>query len=145
MSEQNRALIRRWFEEVWNKGNVEAIDEMFAANGVSHDFVDEKGKPIRGIEDFKEIHKRYSSALSEIDVRVEDAIAEGDKVAVRCSVRARHSGEGLGVAATGKPVEYTGMSIVRIRDGKIVDAWNNWDFMSLFQQVGALVKPGAPR
>ena len=69
---------------------------------------------------------------------VEDMVAEGDKVAARCSVRARHEGEFLGKAATQSPVEFTGMTIVRIDNGKIVEAWNNFDFMKLHRQVGLL-------
>ncbi|HEX8096423.1 MAG TPA: ester cyclase [Pyrinomonadaceae bacterium] len=138
MSEENRALIRRWFEEVWNKGRADAIDEMFAADGIAHGLSDEGGGPLRGSAAFKDFHKKFSGALSDLVVTVEDTVVEGDKVAARCSVRARHTGEGLGVAATDRPVEMTGMSIARVRDGKIIEAWNNFDFMSLFQQIGAI-------
>jgi predicted ester cyclase len=71
-------------------------------------------------------------------VDVEDVISEGDMVAARCSVRASHLGEGLGIAASNRPIEISGMSFVRIRDGKIVEGWNNFDFMSLYRQVGAI-------
>jgi predicted ester cyclase len=69
---------------------------------------------------------------------IEDMVAEGDKVAARCSVRAKHEGEFLGRVATGSPVEFTGITIVRIDKGKIVEAWNNFDFMTLHRQVGLL-------
>jgi predicted ester cyclase len=69
---------------------------------------------------------------------VEDTVAEGDKVAARCSVRAKHEGDFLGKAASQSPVEFTGMTIVRIANGKIVEAWNNFDFMTLHKQVGLL-------
>jgi predicted ester cyclase len=71
-------------------------------------------------------------------ITVEDTIAEGDKVAVRCSVRGKHTGNTLGITATQTPVEFTGMSIVRIKDGKIVEAWNNFDFMKMYRQLGAI-------
>ncbi len=64
-------------------------------------------------------------------------IAEGDKVAARCSVRDKHTGDHLGVAASNAPVEFTGITIARIKDGKIVEAWNNFDFMKMFQQIDA--------
>jgi predicted ester cyclase len=70
-------------------------------------------------------------------------MVEGDKIAARCTVRGTHAGDGLGLAATNMPVEFTGICIVRVRDGKIIEAWNNFDFMSMFQQVGALALPGA--
>jgi predicted ester cyclase len=69
---------------------------------------------------------------------VEDVIAEGDKVVARCTVRATHTGEGLGFTASLKPIEITGVSISRIENGKIVEGWNHFDFMTLFQQIGAL-------
>jgi predicted ester cyclase len=69
---------------------------------------------------------------------VEDMVAEGDKVAARCSVRAKHEGQFLGREATKSPVDFTGITIVRIEKGKIVEAWNNFDFMTLHRQVGLL-------
>jgi len=65
-------------------------------------------------------------------------IAEGDLVAARCSVRGKHTGDHLGFAASDSPVEFTGITIVRIKDGKIVEAWNNFDFMKMYKQIGAL-------
>jgi steroid delta-isomerase-like uncharacterized protein len=146
MSEQNKAFIRRWFEEVWNKGREEAIDEMFAEEGVANGLVDESGQPLRGPAGFKPFFRKFREAFPEIEVVVEDAIAEGDRVAARCTVRGRHRGDSLGFAATERPVEFTGMTIVRIHHGKIVEAWNNFDFMSMFQQLGALqtVAPEPP-
>ncbi len=138
MSEENRSLARRWFEEVWNKGRADAIDEMFASDGTAHGLSDQSGNPLRGPADFKSFHRRFRDAFPDIVITVEDTIVEGDKVAARCTVRGRHMGDGLGFAATRRPIEITGISIVRVRDGKIVEAWNNFDFMSLFQQIGAI-------
>ena len=138
MSMENRALINRWFEEVWRKGRAEAIDEMFAADGIAHGLADPSGAPLRGPEGFKPFFERFREAFPDIEVVVEDTVAEGDKVAARCRVRATHTGESLGVSATNKPVEFTGMTFVRIADGKIAEAWNNFDFMNLFQQIGAI-------
>ncbi len=134
----NTALIRRWFEEVWNKGREEAVDEMFADDGVANGLVDDAGQPLRGPEGFKPFFRRFREAFPEIDVTVEDTVSEGDKVAARCTVRGSHRGDSLGLAATNKPVEFTGICIVRVRDGKIAEAWNSFDFMSMFQQLGAL-------
>ncbi|HYH84028.1 MAG TPA: ester cyclase [Pyrinomonadaceae bacterium] len=138
MSEENKTLMRRWFEEVWNKGREEAIDEMFAEDGVANGLADESGEPLRGASGFKPFFHKFREAFPEIEVVVEDVISEGDKVAARCTVRGRHRGDTLGFAATDQPVEFTGMTITRIRDGKIVEAWNNFDFMAMFQQLGAL-------
>lgn len=134
------AFIRRWFEEVWNKGREEAIDEMFAEDGIAHGLADETGEPLRGASGFKPFFRNFRGAFPDIEVIVEDTVAEGDKVAARCTVRATHAGGGLGFAATQMPVDITGISIVRVKDGKIVEAWNNFDFMGMHQQLGTLQK-----
>ncbi|MDT7604918.1 MAG: hypothetical protein QOF61_2915 [Acidobacteriota bacterium] len=138
MSEDNGKFIRRWFEEVWNKGREEAIDEMFAADGVAHGLTGADGEPLRGAADFKPFFHTFREAFPDVEVVVEDTISEGDRVAARCTVRGLHRGDTLGYAATQLPTEFTGICIVRIRDGKIVEAWNNFDFMAMHQQLGAL-------
>jgi steroid delta-isomerase-like uncharacterized protein len=138
MSEENKALIRRWFEEVWNKGREEAIDEMFAADGVAHGLADDSGNELRGPSDFKPFFHKFRSAFPDMQIVIEDTVAEHDKVAARCTVRGKHQSESLGFAATGRSTEFTGMTIVRIESGKIVEAWNNFDFMRMFKQLGAL-------
>jgi steroid delta-isomerase-like uncharacterized protein len=138
MLEANKALVRRWFEEVWNRGRAEAIDEMFAADGIAHGLSGDAENPLRGPVDFKPFHETFHGAFPDLEVIVEDMVAEGDKVAARCSVRGKHTGDHLGVAASNAPVEFTGMSIVRIKDGKIVEAWNNFDFMTMNRQIGII-------
>jgi len=138
MAEENNALIRRWFEEVWNKGREEAIDEMFAEDGIVHGLSDEGEAPLRGATGFKPFFRKFRGAFPDIEVIVEDTVSEGDKVAARCTVRGKHQSDSLGIAATQQPMEITGMAMVRVRDGKIVEAWNNFDFMTMFKQLGAL-------
>ena len=138
MSEENRQLVRRWFEEVWNKGRVEAIEEMFDENGIAHGLADDPSNPIKGPRNFRPFHTVFRDAFPNMMIVVEDMVAEGDKVAARCSIRAKHEGEFLGRAATDSPVDFTGITIVRIDKGKIVEAWNNFDFMALHKQVGLL-------
>jgi steroid delta-isomerase-like uncharacterized protein len=138
MSEENKALIRRWFEEVWNKKRVEAIDEMFAADGVAHGLNDDPKVSMKGVADFKPFHAAFCNAFPDIKVVVEDVIAEGDKIAARCSVYGKHTGDGLGIAASNAPVEFTGMVIARIKDGKFVEAWNNFDFLTMNKQIGVI-------
>jgi len=138
MSEENKALIRRWFEEVWNKGREEAIDEMFAEDAIAHGLAQDAGEPLRGAVGFKPFFQKFRSAFPDIEVVVEDTVSEGDKVAARCTVRGKHQSDSLGFAATQQPMEITGIAIVRVRDGMIVEAWNNFDFMTMFRQLGAL-------
>lgn len=135
-----KAFIRRWFEEVWNKGREEAIDEMFAEDGIAHGLADETGATLRGPNGFKPFFQSFRGAFPDIKIVVEDTIAEGDKVAARCRLHATHAGDTLGFAATQRPMEITGVAIVRVKDGKIVEAWNHFDFMGMFQQLGKLQK-----
>ncbi len=138
MSEENKALIRRWFEEVWNKQRAEAIDEMIAPDCVIHGLADEQGNPIEGPANFKSFHQMFRGAFPDIYVTVEDAIAEGDLVAARCSVRGQHLGDSLGIAASRAPVDFTGMVFLRVKDGRFVEAWNNFDFLAMNKQIGVL-------
>lgn len=138
MSEENKQLLRRWFEEVWNKGRADAIEELFDPYGIAHGLSDDPANPIKGPQNFRPFHAVFREAFPNMMIVVEDMVAEGDKVAARCSVRARHEGDFLGKSATQSPVDFTGIAIVRIENGKIVEAWNNFDFMSLHKQVGLL-------
>ncbi len=134
MSEENKALMHRWFEEVWNKGRADAIDEMLAEDGIAHG-LGEAGVKVTGPAAFKPFLAHLRGAFPNINVTVEDVIAEGDKVAARWIARMTHQGDQLGVPASGKDVEVGGMSIIRIKQGKIVEGWNNWDMMSMMQQI----------
>ena len=138
MSEANKALVQRWFDEVWNKGRADAIDELFDENGIAHGLSDDPENPIKGPQNFRPFHTVFREPFPNMMIVVEDMVAEGDKVAARCSVRARHEGNFFGKDATDSPVDFTGIAIVRIYNGKIVEAWNNFDFMTLHRQVGLL-------
>jgi len=138
MSEENKELIRRWFEEVWNRGRAEAIDELFAADGVAHGLSGAGGDELRGPADFRVFHRSFREAFPDIEIVVEDVIAEGDKVAALCTARATHRSNALGFAATNRPVDFNGVAIVRVRDGQIAEAWNCFDFLTMYQQLGAV-------
>ena len=131
----DNSFLHRWFEEVWNNKSESAVDEMLADDGVGYWL---PGGDIRGPSAFKEYQKALLSAYPDLRVEVEDAITEGDKTVARCRVTGVHQGEGLGLAATNKPVEFTGFCMVRVKDGKIVEAWNEFNFMDMYQQLGAL-------
>jgi steroid delta-isomerase-like uncharacterized protein len=138
MSENNKQLVRRWFEEVWNKGNANAIDEMFAADGIAHGLNDDKTQPLTGPAGFKKFHAAFRESFPDIRVEVHEILSEGDLVAARCSVTGSHQGNSLGIAASNRPVELSGIAMVRVRDGKIVEGWNNFDFMTMYRQIGAI-------
>jgi steroid delta-isomerase-like uncharacterized protein len=137
MSAENKALVRRWFEEVWNKGDASAIDRLFAANGIVHGLGEER----KGPAGFKPFHAAYRDAFPDVRLDLEDLIAEDDKVAFRWTGTATHQGSGLGFPPTGKKVRFTGMGIVRVQDGKLVEGWNNFDQFGLLQQLGIVNAP----
>jgi steroid delta-isomerase-like uncharacterized protein len=142
MSADNETLMRRWFEEVWNKGRAEAIDELFAGDGIAHGLGDSK---LVGPEGFKPFHQQFMGAFPDIRITIDDMILQGDKVAVRFSIRGTHRGDHLGVPATHRTVSFSAMSFVRWRDGKIVEGWNSVDMLSMLQQIDAVQMKAAPR
>lgn len=137
MSAENKALMRRWFEEVWNRGNGAAIAEMFVSDGKCYGFPDPDG--FVGIEGFVETHKNFRSAFPDIRIAIDDMIAEGDRVATRVTCTGRHTGEGLGFAATGQPATLKGVAIVRVEKGKIAEAWNYFDVPGMVAKLQAAV------
>lgn len=136
--EANKALIRRWFEEVWNKGRAEAISEMMSEECVSHGLSGDADNPLRGATGFLPFHAQFREAFPHIEVVVEDVLAEGDKVAARCSVRGKHEGDSLGFKATESMVNFDGIGIGRVENGKFVETWNSFDFATMYRQLGAM-------
>jgi len=131
-------LLKTWFEEVWNKGRESAIDELADPDMVAHGLVDARGEPISGVAKFKDFWRQFRETFPDIHIDVQEALGDNDKEIVRCVVRATHKGDGIGIAATHKPVKFTGTVIARVKDGRLVEAWDNWDFLGLYQQLGAV-------
>jgi predicted SnoaL-like aldol condensation-catalyzing enzyme len=116
ISEQNKALVHRWFDEVWNQGRRETIQELFPSHGVLHD----GSKTLRGPEEFARFHDALRSEFTDFCITPVVSLSEGDLASVHWSVTCRH-------IASGKDVKLTGISIVRIKDGQFVESWQNWD------------------
>ena len=129
-------VMRTWFEDVWNQGKEETIDRLFATDGLGHGLPGDG--PLRGPEAFKPFFGNFRGAFPNIRVDVIRTVTEGDMVAAHCRVTGTHTGHHLGIAATGKPAEFSGMCIARIRNGQIVEAWNSFDFLTFYQQLGVL-------
>jgi steroid delta-isomerase-like uncharacterized protein len=136
MSEANKHLLRRWFEQVWNQKSEAAIDEMFSKNGKSHGFP-EADSVLTGPESFKAVHRTFCGAFPDIHVDIKDIIAEGDRVAVRWRVSATHGGDHLGFPATGKKATLDGSTFVTVKDNEIMDGWNQMDLQALMQRLQA--------
>lgn len=138
---ENSALIRRWFEEVWNQGREETIDELCSKEAVGHGQTHD-GTDIVGPDTFKRFWHSFRSAFSAIHVEIHQTIEQGDTVLARWSISMAHTGPFLGMPATGKTIGATGMSVQRFADGRIVEAWDNWDQLSLMVQLGAFSLEG---
>jgi steroid delta-isomerase-like uncharacterized protein len=141
MSERNKAVVRRWFEEVWNQGREATIDELFPVGGVAHGLGDSESD-VRGPAEFKPFVANIRGSIPDTHIRVEDILTEDDRVAVRVTLEGTHTGHGLGVPPTGRKVSIQGVIILRMVDGQIVEAWNSYDQLGLLRQIGALPGPG---
>ena len=139
-AEENKALVRRSFEEVFNQGNLDAVEEIFASDYVLHDPT--SPEEIRGIEGMRQYVSIYRSAFPDLQQSIEDQFAEGEKVATRLMGRGTHQGELLGIPPTGNRVEAPGIVINRISGGKIAESWANYDALGMMQQIGAVPSPG---
>jgi predicted ester cyclase len=126
-AEENKAVVRREQEELWNHtGNLDAAEELFVP--------DHAGAAKQEAADFR---RSFPDVVSTI----EDLLAEGDKVVARWRSRATHQGEYMGIPPTGKEVEFTGISVYRIERGKIAESWNVEDKLGLMRQIGAIAEP----
>lgn len=130
MSDKKSTLSYRWHQEVWNKGREEAIDEMLHENVIVHGLDDLKGN---GKSAYKEFYRSFRTQFPSIQIEVEDVITEGDLQNCRCLVCVTDD--------TGKKAQFSGMAIVRIADGKIVEGWNNFDFLNMYKQLGFNMVP----
>ncbi|MFQ5794347.1 MAG: ester cyclase [Candidatus Bipolaricaulia bacterium] len=139
LTEENKAKARRFYEEVFNQRNVDAVDEFVAADFVDHNPGPEQAP---GREGLKRSFARTITTFPDLHVTVEDMVTEGDKITTRVTFRGTHDGEFEGTPATGKPMTITGIDIVRIEDDKTVERWGNFDELGMLQQLGIIPLPG---
>lgn len=136
MARENSALIHRWFEEVWNKGRMEAIDEMASASVIGHGQA--RHDTDIGLKEFKPFVVALRSAFPDMKIVIDHTIEQGDKAVARWTATMTHKGAFLGFAPTGKKVTITGTTMLRFANGKIVEGWDNWDQLGLLVQIGAV-------
>jgi predicted SnoaL-like aldol condensation-catalyzing enzyme len=122
--ERNKALVIRWFDEVWNQGRRETIKELFAAEGVLHD----GASTYHGPQEFTSFYDKLRAEFSNFEIRPIVSLAEGDFACMHWSVNFVHT-------VSGTPVRLTGTSVVRISNGQFVEAWQNWDAAGLAAQL----------
>ena len=134
-AEQHKALIRRWVESSWNKGNLDLADEMYADAYVGH------GIDVRGPQGLKQFIAMFRAAFPDLDFSIQDMLAEGPQVAWRFTLRGTQQGEFQGIPPTGKPVEMTGIVISRFDGGMWVEDWVEADRVGMMQQLGVFSSP----
>lgn len=136
--EENKALVRRLLEEVYNRGNLDAAEELVAQDYVRH------GGPadrVSGPEGYKGAISALRSAFPDYELTIEDLVAEGDKVVTRYAERGTHRGEFMGLAPEGKRVEVTGIGVQRVSGGRLAEEWVEADLLGLMRQLGVLPGP----
>ena len=134
MSAANKEIVRRALEEPWR--NLDVLDELVSSDYVGHDPA--LPEPVRGIQGSKDNVNEYRSAFEGAQISVKEQVGEGDVVASRWEGRGRHTGELMGIAPTGKDVVVSGLTLSRLKNGKIVEEWSNWDTLGMLQQIGAV-------
>jgi steroid delta-isomerase-like uncharacterized protein len=134
MSTLDKGTFLRLMDAIWNERRLEVLDDIVASDYVRHDpaFPGE----VRGPGGFKQYVLAMCTPFPDARVSIEDVIAEGDRMAIRWIFQGKHSGEFMGIPATGKDLALTGISIIRIRDGKIVEGWDGYDALGMLRQLG---------
>lgn len=140
---ENKAIVRRMFEELWNRGNLDVADELFAPTYRGHDPTDPnpRTREAHGPADVRRFVGMVRAAVPDIRFTVDDVIAEGDKVIARWTTEGTLVGDLPGVPGGGGRATVSGILIYRIVDGKIAEGWQNWDTVGMLQQLGVLPWP----
>jgi steroid delta-isomerase-like uncharacterized protein len=139
-TEEHKALARRELEEIFAaKGNVDAAEEIYAPSYISHQPAGDED--LRGVEAIKQFAAGMRKAFPDLEIIIEDQIAEGDKVLTRFRTRGTHQGELWGIPPTGREVEISNMSMSRIEGGKLVEEWPAPDRLGMMQQLGVIEQP----
>jgi steroid delta-isomerase-like uncharacterized protein len=141
MFEENKEKARRLYEEAFGQGKTEVVDEVLDPDFVCHDPNSETGE-IRGAETIKGEIDYFRNAIPDLYWRVEDQLAEGDKVTTRYTLGGTHQREFFGVPGTGKRVDVSGINIDRFDEsGKMVEEWASYDLLGGLRQIGAIPEP----
>jgi steroid delta-isomerase-like uncharacterized protein len=132
--EQNKALVRRFIDEIFVKGRTDAVDELLTDDFTPHTWASTGA----GKEDLKRAIERVGAGLSDTRMSIEDVIAEGDRVVVRLTSHAVQSGEFMGLPPSGKPYTIGEIHIFRIADGRVAEHWHQADLLGMMRQLGAI-------
>jgi steroid delta-isomerase-like uncharacterized protein len=135
-------VIHEWFDQIWNKGHQDAVHRLLTPDGVIHGLAQD-GSAATGPEAFLAFYSKFRAAFSDLHITVLDTVTEGEIVASRWHCTANHTGDSLGFAPTGSAVAFSGMTMARLSNGRIVEGWNIWDAAALNAQLGFQIVPPA--
>ena len=138
---ENKALVRRFYEEVWDKGNLDACDEVFAEDYVRHDL--RPSEPVPGPEGQKQIAADFRSAFPDLRVEVDILVAEDDYVVGRWTASGTHLGPWGSLEPKSRRITFSAVNIFRFDSGKVSEIWNHRDDLGLREQIGAPIYAGA--
>lgn len=141
MSATPDAIMRQWFQEVWNERRESSIEKLMAPHARVHGLA---GGPIAGPEAFRPFYRLFCNAFSDLRVEVVQTVVEGDRVAALCHVTGTHTGDALGGPPTRRHVDFWGNTIGVVKDGRIIEGWNTFDFLTMYQQLGWVKSPVIP-
>jgi steroid delta-isomerase-like uncharacterized protein len=137
----NKETTKRFFDEVWNQGKLDVLDEIMTADAQNHDaqnpFTD-----VKGPEMMKKTVGMYREGFADLNFTVDDLLEDGDKVVARWTATGTNNGPMMGMPATGKTSTSTGMTINRFVDGKVAESWSSWDTLGMLQNLGVVPKMG---
>ncbi|MEZ4658224.1 MAG: ester cyclase [Caldilineaceae bacterium] len=134
MSTPNKMLLQRFFQAIYNQGDLDVADEIVAANYINHNPVPGEAPGREGLKAFVAHLRR---AFGDLHIAIEDQVADEDKVVTRFTISGAHADEFAGIPTTGKRATVTAIGIHRIANGQIQESWLNWDALGLMQQLGA--------
>ena len=132
MRNKQSTLLYRWFDEVWNQDKENSIDELMTGDGIAHGLSSEES--LNGAPGFKIFYHGFRQQFEDIHIDVHDVVSQDDMECALTEVTAKQRD-------TGKQVNFSGICMVRVKDGKIAEAWNHYDFLNLYQQLGQALAP----
>jgi steroid delta-isomerase-like uncharacterized protein len=139
MSMSAEAVMKTWFDEVWNQGLDATIDRLFAADAKAYGL---PGGPMQGPAGFRPVFQAFRGAFPDIHIEIERTMSAADSVAACCRVTGTHTGSMPGLPPTGRRIDFQGMVMATVTNGQVHECWNCFDFLTMYQQLG--VMPPAP-
>lgn len=141
MSKENKTIVRRLYQEVWNERKLEVVDELLSASHALQD-PNSSGSQV-GPERYKRRVVELTTGFPDLCFTIEDTVAEGEKFVACWTFSGTHQNEYMGIPATGRKISLEGITIHHIKNGKILDSYTRWDVLGLMRQLGAIPSKGA--